>query len=140
MAQLPITDNLEAKLQRVATRYGLSLTRFLEKVAEDYGGEPALISEVAPPVQATEDRVEARKAIIRKEQAAYEEQHPELFKLYADKYIAMIDGAVIDHDIDKIALKERLRVQFGKQTIFVTPVLAEPMQTIMMRSFTLVRE
>lgn len=134
MAHLPITETLEAKLQRVAAQYGLSLPRFLEKVADDYWVEnpdTSVDSSQADP-NAQEEHSEA---IIDREQAEYIRQHPELVKKYAGQYLAMHNGQVIDHDIDRSTLKERLRAHFGNRTVFVTPVLSAPIQTLSVRGY-----
>lgn len=142
MAQLPITDSLEAKFQRVAAQYGLSLARFLEKVADEYWVEAPKPAEVSQPSrtddeETVEQAVTKHEAIIAKEQATYERQHPELCVRYAGEYIAMHNGDVVDHDVDRIALRKRIRKSFGNQSVFVTPVLEEPVQVIHVRGLRL---
>jgi hypothetical protein len=52
-----------------------------------------------------------------------------LMAQYAGRYIAMRDGAVLDHDTDLTALHARVRAQYGDAPILIAPVTPEPIQT-----------
>jgi predicted transcriptional regulator len=71
---------------------------------------------------------------IEQEQQAYAAQHAQLLTKYAGEYIAMHHGQVIDHDENRAALSQRLRKRFGRTSVLITPVLAQPQQTITVRS------
>ncbi len=71
---------------------------------------------------------------IEQEQVAYVAQHAELLRQYAGEYIAMRRGYVIDHDSDRAALSQRVRARYGSTPILITPVLAQPHQTITVHS------
>lgn len=51
--------------------------------------------------------INEERAAMPREVAAYEAMHTELWKQYPNKYIAMHQGQVIDHDDDKVALAVR---------------------------------
>ena len=46
----------------------------------------------------------------------------------------MLDGKVIDHDVDEVALSQRVRNQYGNISVLITPVLPQLLQTITVRS------
>ena len=71
---------------------------------------------------------------IDREQQAYEAQHSQLLKKYAGQYIAMRHGKVVDHDADSVELWHRVRKNYGKEPVLITPVLDEPRQVITVRS------
>lgn len=71
---------------------------------------------------------------IDQEQRAYERQHSELLDQYRGRYIAMYHGAVIDHDMDRLALRRRVRKHYGSAAVLFTLVEDDPVQTFWMRS------
>lgn len=75
---------------------------------------------------------------IDREQLAYEAQHAQLREQYEGKYIAMHRSEVIDHDLDRTALRRRVRKQYGNTPILITLVEKEPIQTFWIRSPRLV--
>lgn len=77
---------------------------------------------------------------VDQEQSAYERQHNELLAQYRGRYVAMRHGKVIDHDIDRLALRRRVRKQYGNVPVLFTLVEDEPVQTFWMRSPQLVTD
>ena len=77
---------------------------------------------------------------VDQEQRAYERQHKELLAQYRGGYVAMRHGKVIDHDIDRLALRRRIRKQYGNVPVFFTLIEDEPVQTFWMRSPHLVTD
>lgn len=77
---------------------------------------------------------------VDQEQRAYERQHKEILAQYRGRYVAMRHGKVIDHDIDRLALRRRIRKQYGNVPFFFTLVEDEPVQTFWMRSPHLVTD
>lgn len=71
---------------------------------------------------------------IEQEQRAYAAQHTQLLSTYAGQYIAMHHGQVVDHDENRAILSQRVRKRFGRAPVLITPVLAQPQQTITVRS------
>ncbi|HSN75105.1 MAG TPA: hypothetical protein VL334_08450 [Anaerolineae bacterium] len=74
------------------------------------------------------------------EQSAYERQHERLLEQYRGQFIAMRHGQVIDHDLDRLALRRRVRQQLGDIPVFFTLVEDESIQTFWMRSPKLVTD
>jgi hypothetical protein len=66
---------------------------------------------------------------IYEEAERFRAKHAELLAQYAGRYVAMRDGAVIDHDPDLLALNRRIRERYGDEPILITPVIPEPIQT-----------
>lgn len=79
-------------------------------------------------------------AAIDREQRAFESQHSDLLKQYRGRYIAMIGGQVVDHDLDRVALRRRIRQRYGSSPVLITSVEDEPVQTVWIRSPRLVAE
>jgi hypothetical protein len=53
------------------------------------------------------------------ERRAFWAMHPQLLKAYEGKYVAILNGKVVDCDEDKHALAKRLYRRFGYQPIYV---------------------
>ncbi len=76
----------------------------------------------------------AREQRIFEETERFQAQHSALLPLYAGQYIAMHNGAVVDHAETLASLYERVRARFGDEPVLITPVMAEPIQTFNRRS------
>ena len=68
------------------------------------------------------------------EQQSFVAQHDALLQAYAGQYIAMFQGSVVDHDMDRVALSLRVRKQYGNQPVLITLVRPETLQDIVIRS------
>jgi hypothetical protein len=53
---------------------------------------------------------------------------------YDGQYVAVLNGAVIDHDADRMQLYFRVREKFGRQPILITPGGDQPMPVYRVRS------
>lgn len=71
---------------------------------------------------------------IDREQRIYERRHSELLAQYRGRFVAMLNGQVIDHDTDRLALRRRVRKHLGDTPVFFTLVEADPVQTIWVRT------
>ncbi len=72
-------------------------------------------------------RQEAEKK-IRREERYFRAQHVQLLEQYAEQFVAMHEGQVIDSDSDELALYLRVRERFPLVGVLikrVTPVLDE---------------
>lgn len=67
---------------------------------------------------------------IQEEATFFQAQHAELLARYGNGYIAMHDGHVVDYDTDMYQLHERIRTAYGDEPILITPLTAEPVQTL----------
>jgi Arc/MetJ family transcription regulator len=59
---------------------------------------------------------------ISEESLTYQQRHAELKAQYLGQYIAMCDGQVVDHDTDVVALRQRVRLRFGRKPVMITRV------------------
>ena len=68
------------------------------------------------------------------ERQAFWSMHSQLLERYEGKYVAILNGKVVDSDADKRALAQRLYRQFGYQPIYVQPVTAASLPIYRMSS------
>jgi hypothetical protein len=61
--------------------------------------------------------------ILEIEKKFFEQKKEELLKQYEGKYIALVDGLVIDSDIDFSELAKRVYATYGYRAIFMTRVI-----------------
>ena len=68
---------------------------------------------------------------ISEESKRYRQLHAELRAKHLDKYIAMLNGEVVDTDADFQVLHKRVRQRFGRKPVMITLVqeAAEPALT-----------
>ena len=52
----------------------------------------------------------------------------------------MLNGCVVDHDADRVALGRRIRTRYGNTPVLITPVRQEARQTIVIRRPRLIEE
>jgi hypothetical protein len=76
---------------------------------------------------------------MRREVAAFEALHATLWQQYPHQYVAIYQGAVLDHDVNELALVERLDEQYPGLVILVRQVLPDLPQTLRFRSPHFVR-
>jgi hypothetical protein len=69
-------------------------------------------------------RQEARRR-IRQEEDAFRAMHDELRDLYADQYVAVLRGHVIDHDLDQLALLGRVEELHPEAPVLIRQVTPE---------------
>ena len=112
--QISLPAVLVSELDQVATIQHTDLTVLVTQAIERYLKE-----------RAYQD--------IEQEQNAYSAQHAQLLTEYAGQYIAMHHGKVVDHDSARADLSRRVRARYGRVPVLITPVLAQPEQTITVR-------
>jgi hypothetical protein len=61
-----------------------------------------------------------------REEAAFERLLPELLKAMPGRYVAVLDGKVIDQDKNEIALAERVIVDNPERFVLIRQVSSEP--------------
>jgi hypothetical protein len=115
-------------------RQGLEPGQLIVRLVEEY-----LAQEVAQASVATWPGQAEQHEKIARDQQAYEAQHAALFAQYKGQYIAMHQGKVIDHDLDRVALSRRIDKRYGQIAILITQVREEPWLTIHLRSPRLVK-
>lgn len=80
-------------------------------VHPDQKHEPALSFHVHP-----------QQALMEHEVEAFESQHAQLWKRYANHYVAMQGGQVVDSDLDELALLERIETTYPEQIVLIRQV------------------
>lgn len=71
---------------------------------------------------------------IRQESEAFIRQHAGLLKQYEGQFVAIHNGAVIDHDGDKRTLFHRVRAQWRDMPILIREVNKVPIREVTIRS------
>lgn len=71
---------------------------------------------------------------IAREKQAYLQMHKRLWTQYPGQYVAIKNGQLVDHDIDKLALYTRIEQQYSEQFVLVRRVEATPERIITFHS------
>ena len=71
---------------------------------------------------------------IQSETEAFRNMHTELLSRYADQYVAIYEGKLVDHDPDFQSIHERIRQRFGRQPILIRRVTSEIEHTLTFHS------
>ena len=108
---LTIPQQLYQRVQRVAQRQQRNVDDVAQEVLEQ-GLSPL---EVSPENLGKE-----------REKRAFHRLHTTLLKQYADEYVAIYHGALIDHDVDQSALFARIDEQYPDQFVLIRPLRPEP--------------
>jgi hypothetical protein len=106
------------------------LTAQLESIAVERSVMPDEL--LATAVRTYLRQVEREK--IAAEAAAFRALHEKLVRQYLGQYVAIHNGAVIDHDEEFQALHARVRRRYGRQAVLVRRVEAESERTLVFRS------
>lgn len=128
MTQIMLPDPIAERLQRVAIKQSINLADLLVQAVEYY------LSSEASEAEPEEDWDAEQRAAIHREMESFTRQHKQLLVTYRGQTIAMLNGKVIDHDVDEVALSQRVRNQYGNISVLITPVLPQLLQTITVRS------
>ncbi|MEZ4677791.1 MAG: DUF5678 domain-containing protein [Caldilineaceae bacterium] len=130
MAQIPLPDTLLARLRQVAQQDELSLPLLFEQMLDLY-----LHDRVQRKAQDNSGAVETDQwDPIDREVAAYEALHASLLKRYANQYVAIYQGKLIDHDRDKLALFQRIEEKYPNEFVLMRPVQEQPEREFYFRS------
>jgi len=130
MIQVAFSDQIAERLQEVAVKRHTDVKSVVEEAVEFYFAH-ATEPEYDEEFEAWE---QAQQQIIEREMQHYLRQHQQLLSRYRGQYIAMLNGEMVDHDADEVALSQRVRARYGQTTLLITPVLPEPIQKIALRS------
>jgi hypothetical protein len=85
----------------------------------------------------TEGQIEPNPAsddVATPEMQAYLTLHPMLKEKYLGQYVAIYQGALIDHDTDHEALYQRIDAQYPNEFVWISQVEREPIPTLISRS------
>lgn len=75
-----------------------------------------------------------KRATMHKEIAAYKRMHADLVKKYLGEYVAIYQGELVDHDIDPVALHERITTNYPDRIVLSRKVQQEAEPILHMRS------
>jgi hypothetical protein len=87
------------------------------------------------PTTRTQNNITQRE----REKLAFQQMHPHLLEKYAGQYVAIYEGKLVDHDIDKQALFQRIDTAFPDVFVLIRPVLVTPEIVYQSRSHRLVQ-
>lgn len=68
------------------------------------------------------------------EAVAYRSLHPDLCATIPGHYAAIYRGQLVDHDVDQLALFQRIKARFADLPVLIRQVRPEIEQTIMVHS------
>ena len=126
MAHAPLPDNLLSRLHRTAQQDGLSLTRLFEKMLDAYLATRQQ-SETVDAIDSPKSAYAAQSLDpLYAEAAAFLKLHPSLLENYPNHYVAIYQGQLIDHDVNKLALYERIEETYPSEFVLMRPVQAQP--------------
>ena len=80
---------------------------------------------------------ELNRRKISEESKRYRQLHAELRAKHLGKYIAMLNGEVVDNDADFQALHQRVRQRFGRKPVMITLVQEAVEPTLTRRGFVM---
>ncbi len=79
---------------------------------------------------------ERQQAKLDREIAAYQAMHEELLREHAGEWVAIHRRTLIDHDTDRVALYRRIRHRFGRTSVLLREVTADPIEEVWVRTPT----
>lgn len=106
--------------------------------------QPKIIADrIYKQVEGEEEQEEGgtkRDADMHREEAAFRNLHPSLYKKYAGKYVAVYNEQLVDSDSDQVALLLRTRKQYPNEFVWIAPVNESPDEVFVFRSPRLLRD
>lgn len=75
---------------------------------------------------------EANERKIEQETEAFRSMHDELKQHFLGEYVAIHQGKLVDHDVDRRALSRRVRREYPNGGVLITPVEDEPERVFLM--------
>lgn len=116
---LSIPEDLYRRVERAATT--------MERDVGDVMVETLASAFALYPKNPQRDAMEA-------EINAYEAMHPMLRREFSGQYVAIYQGEVVDHDIDPVALHERIMSRYPDKIVLCRKVQEDPAPLIHIRS------
>ncbi len=96
--------------------------------------ESNLAEEKIPTIQSHPDADDTFEEVVAREIAAFHELHPTLLQQYPGEFVAIQDRNVVDHDVEKLALYERIHNSYPEQFVLMRRVEDEPEPELHFRS------
>jgi hypothetical protein len=116
MPNVSIEPQLYNRIEKAASQQQSSIDQLLDEAVRQYLWE-----------------MDRRK--ISEESRIYRQKHATLKAMYLDKYIAMHEGEVVDHDVEFQPLFQRIREQFGNMPIMIVLVKEDSDSAYVRRGF-----
>lgn len=79
---------------------------------------------------------ERQQAKLDREITAYQTMHEELLREHAGEWVAIHRQTMIDHDTDRAALYRRIRQRYGRTSVLLREVTADPVEEVWVRTPT----
>jgi hypothetical protein len=115
MVHVAVSDQTVKQLEKIASARSSSVEAVAEEAIREYV------------------RAEAER-LIELEAAAFRQLHPELLQKYLGEYVAIRQGALIDHDKDQAMLFTRVNKKYPDDIFLIRQVRPEVEETYQMRS------
>ena len=126
-----VTLTISDKTYHQARQMAQQQARRVEEILAD----AIVLDDVLVPIDWTEPN-----GALNRERDAYVTMHPQLKQTMKGKHVAVFGGKLVDHDDNFDNLVERIREMYPQQTVWLTTVDEEPIDTIHMRSPHLLTE
>ena len=78
--------------------------------------------------------INKRRAAMQREVAAFEAMHSDLWKQYPHHFVAIHQGGVVDHDVEELALVQRIETRYPDTVVLIRAVLPRLPQPLVFRS------
>ncbi len=102
MSEIIVHEPLASQIRQEAAQAGVDVENLIATAVRRY-------------------RFEAQRRKIETEAAWWRGVPAETRARYAGEFVAVHDKAVIDHDHDEEALRQRIRARYGKTAVLITP-------------------
>jgi len=123
---LTLSDNISERVQKLAEQRREDMIAVVERILDE--ALPESFDD-----QAWIDLAEP-DAAADQEMQAYIELHPKLKEDFLGQYVAIYQGKMIDHDMDRRALYTRIVARHPNQFVWLSKVEEEPIETFVVRS------
>jgi hypothetical protein len=115
MIELALSDETVTQVRKMAAQVGEQPETLIERAVRQFL------------------RAEVQRAIHR-EADTFRARHAELLGKYPGRYVAMVQGQVIDDDLDQMALLARVEDTYPDTPVLIAQVSPEPEETYTARS------
>lgn len=121
-----LSNGISDRVRRIAARREQTIDLVVEE----------LLAQALPFSESGESIVNLAEPddIIAREIAAFHVLHRQLWATYPGEYVAIHEGQLIDHDLDRVALGERIDDKFPDQFVLLRRVEQAPERTLYFRS------
>ena len=131
--ELNLNDSDYSALAHTAQQQNQPIEVIAQAVLTGFLGMPRRNLKPTPRSQATAPGA-LRRAKIHIEAEAWQNL-PAVVRLnYGNDFVAVYNGQVVDHDADRLVLHRRVREQFGREPVLITPANSPSPREFRLRS------